>query len=116
MLSFEDKIYHETSTKTFIPASNVRKPVAGKECFVKTTDSVINPLSESLNNDISACGKKSCQTCNQFISDQLFKSNLTGKEYKITTYDKLSCGSLNIIYEFIVFIVVLYMYMKLDGH
>ena len=42
--------------------------------------------------------KKSCQTCNQFISDQSFKSNLTGKEYKTTTYDKLSCGSSNIIY------------------
>ena len=44
------------------------------------------------------CGKKSCQTCNQFISNQSFKSNLTGKEYKTTTYDKLSCGSSNIIY------------------
>ena len=26
------------------------------------------------------------------------KSNLTGKEYKTTTYDKLPCGSSNIIY------------------
>ena len=66
---------------------------------MKTTDIVINPLSEYLNNDISLCGKKSCQTCNQFISDQSFKSNMTGKEYKTTTYDKISCGSSNIIYE-----------------
>ena len=45
--------------------------------------------------NISPCSKK---TCNQFISDQSFKNNLTGKEYEKTTYDKLSCGSLNIIY------------------
>ena len=56
-------------------------------------------LSEYLNNDINPCGKRSCQTCNQFITNQSFKSNLTGKEYKTTTYDKLSCGSSNIIYE-----------------
>ena len=67
--------------------------------FVKTTDIVINNLSEYRNNDISPCGKTSCQTCNQFISDQSFKSNLTGKEYKTTTYDKLSYGSSNIIYR-----------------
>ena len=87
-LSFEDKIYYQTSTKIFIPVSKVRKPVASKKCFVKTTDIIITPLSEYLNNDISPCGKKSCQTCNQFISNQSFKSNLTDKEYKTTTYDK----------------------------
>ena len=65
---------------------------------MKTADIIITPLSEYLNNDISQCGKKSCQTCNQFISNQSFKSNLTGKEYKTTTCDKLSCGSSNIIY------------------
>ena len=97
-LLFEDKICYQTSTKTFIPLSNVRKPVASKKCFVKTTDIVINPLSEYLNNDISPCGKRSCQTCNQFISEQSFKSNLTGKEYKAIPYDKLSCSSSNIIY------------------
>ena len=97
-LLFEDKIYYQTSTKIFIPVSNVRKPVASKQCFVKTTDIIITPLSEYLNNYISPCGKKSCQTCNQFVSNQSFKSNLTGKEYKTTTYDKLSCGLSNIIY------------------
>ena len=56
-------------SKAFIPVSNVRKPDASKNCFVKTSDIVINPLSEYLNNDISPCGKKSCQTCNQFVSD-----------------------------------------------
>ena len=98
-LSFEDKFYYQTSTKTFIPVSNVRKPLASKKCFVKTTDVVINPLSEYLNNDIIPCGKKCCQTCNQFISDQSFKGNLTGKENKTIIYDRLSCGSSNIIYE-----------------
>ena len=98
-LSFEDKIYYQTSTKIFIPVSNVRKPVASKQCFVKTTDIIITPLSEYLNNGISLCGKKSCQTCNQFISNQSFKSNLTGKDYKTTTYDKLSCGSSNYLWD-----------------
>ena len=77
---------------------NVRKPVASKKCFVKTTDIVINPLSEYLNDDISPCCKKSCQTCDQFINDQSFKRDLTGKEYKATTYDKFSRGSSDIIY------------------
>ena len=109
-LLFEDKIYYPTSTKIFVPVSNVRKPVASKQCFVKTTDIIIIPLSEYLNNDISPCVKKSCQTRNHFISNQAFKSNLTGKEYKTTTYDKLSCGSSNIIYGIhCIHIVVLYM-------
>ena len=109
-LSFEDKTYYHTSTKIFIPVSNVSKSVVSKQCFVKTTDIIITPLSKYLNNDISPCGKKSCQTCNQFISNQSFKSNLTGKEYKTTTYDKLSCGSSNIIYGFhCIHCVVLYM-------
>ena len=51
-LSFEDKIYYQTATKIFIPVSNVRKPVASKQCFVKTTDIIITPLSECLNNDM----------------------------------------------------------------
>ena len=50
------------------------------------------PTSVSIHNS-----QKSCQACNQFISNQSFKSNLTGKEYKATTYDKLSFGSSNII-------------------
>ena len=93
-LSFVDKFYYQTSTKTVIPISNVKKSVISKKCLARTTDIVI---SEYLNNGISLCGKESCHRCNQFISDQSFKSNLTGTEYKTTTYDKLSCGSSNII-------------------
>ena len=33
------------------------------------------------------------------VYDQSFKSNLTGKEYKTISYDRLSCGSTNVIYE-----------------
>ena len=40
-LSFEDKIYCQTSTKIFIPVLNIRKPVASEQCFVKTTDIII---------------------------------------------------------------------------
>ena len=50
-LSFEDKICNQTSRKIFIPVSNVRKPITSKKCFVKTTDIIITPLSEYLNND-----------------------------------------------------------------
>ena len=67
-LSFEDKVYCQTCTKTFNPVPNIRKQAASKKCVVKTTDIVINPLSKYLNNDINPCGKRSCQTCSQFIS------------------------------------------------
>ena len=33
-----------------------------------------------------------------FVSDQTFRSNLTGKEYKAISYDRLSCGSTNVVY------------------
>ena len=32
------------------------------------------------------------------INDQSFKSNLTGREYKTISYDRLSCGSTNVMY------------------
>ena len=51
------------------------------------------------------------------IDDQSFKSNLTGKEYKTISYDRLSCGSTNVIYVIhIVLIVLLFMLVKLEGH
>ena len=34
----------------------------------------------------------------QHINDQSFNSNLTGKEYKTITFDRLSCGFTNVIY------------------
>ena len=111
-LSFEDKIYYQTSTNIFIPVPNIRKPAASKKCFVETTHIAINPLSEYLNNDISPRGKKSCHIYKQFIGDWSFKSNLTGKEYKTTTYDKRFSGS---FLEFIVSIAVLSMLVKLEG-
>ena len=55
-------------------------------------------MTEYLSNDINQCGATSCHTCNIFINDQSFKSNLTGKEYKTISYDRLSCGSTNVIY------------------
>ena len=39
-----------------------------------------------------------CLTCNSFISDQSFKSNLTGRIYKTQTYEQLTCGSSNVVY------------------
>ena len=43
-------------------------------------------------------GTTSCHTFNIFSNDQSIKSNLTGKEYKTITYDKISCGSTSVIY------------------
>ena len=51
-----------------------------------------------MSNDINQCGATSCHTCNIFVNNQSFKSNLTGKEYKTISYDRLSCGSTNVIY------------------
>ena len=101
---------------TFIPVSSSEKPVAGNKCYVQTKDIIIHPLTEYLSNDINQCGATSCHTCNIFVNNQSFKSNLTGKEYKTISYDRLSCGSTNVIYEYIVFIVVLFMLVKLEGH
>ena len=50
------------------------------------------------NCSMAICGATSCHTCNIFINDQSFKSNLTGIEYKTISYDRLSCGSTNVIY------------------
>ena len=81
-----------------IPISNSEKPVAGNKCYVQTKDIIIHPLTEYLSNDINQCGATSCHTCNIFVNNQSFKSNLTGKEYKTISYDRLSCGSTNVIY------------------
>ena len=97
-LTFDDSVYYRTSDNTFIPISNSEKPVAGNKCYVQTKDIIIHPLTEYLSNDINQCGATSCHTCNIFINDQSFKSNLTGREYKTISYDRLSCGSTNVIY------------------
>ena len=59
---------------------------------------IIHPFTEYLSNNISQCGETSCRSCNMFINNQSFESNLTGKEYKTISYDRLSCGSTNVIY------------------
>ena len=109
-LTFEDHIYFSTSEKNYSFISGENKPVSGNKCYVQTSDIIVNPLTEYLNNDISPCNQASCLTCNIFISDQVFKRNLTGKEYK------LSGGSTNVIYEYIALIVVSVMLVKLKGH
>ena len=70
----------------FIPVRGNNKPVSRNKCFFQTKDIIVNLLTEYLNNDINSCSKASCRTCNVLISDQVFKSNLTGKEYKIMIY------------------------------
>ena len=96
-VTFEDQIYFKSS-ETFIPISGNNKSISGNKCFVQTNDIIFSPLTEYLNSDINPCGQTSCRTCNIFISNQVFRSNLTGKEYKAITYDRLSCGSTNVVY------------------
>ena len=48
--------------------------------------------------NISPCDSNACLTCNSFISDQSFKSSLTGRIYKTQTYEQLTCGSSNVVY------------------
>ena len=67
------------------------------KCHIQTKDIVIHPLTEYLSNDINQCGVTSCHTCNIFVNDQSFKANLTGKEYNTISYDRLSCGSANVM-------------------
>ena len=97
-LTFDDSICYKTSDNTFIPISNIEKLVAGNKCYVQTKDIIIHPLTEYMSNDINQCGETSCRTCSIFVNDQSFKSNLTGKEYQTSSYDRLSCGSTNVIY------------------
>ena len=78
-LTFDGGNYYKTSDNTFIPISNSEKPVAGNKCYVQTKDIIIHPLTEYLSNDINQCGTTSCHTCNIFINDQSFKSNLKRK-------------------------------------
>ena len=92
-LTFDDSIYNRTSDNTFILISNSEKPVAGNKCHVQAKDIIIDLLTECLSNDINQRGATLSRTCNIFVTDQSFTSNLTGKEYKTISYDRLSCGS-----------------------
>ena len=56
-LTFEDQIYFKSSEETFIPISGKNKLVSGDKCFVQTSDIIVNPLTEYLNNDINPCGQ-----------------------------------------------------------
>ena len=97
-LTFDDSIYYGLSNNTFIPISNSERPVAGNKCYAQAKDVIIHHLTEYLSNDINQCGETSCRTYSIFVNDQSFRSNLTGKEYKTIRYDRLSCGSTNVIH------------------
>ena len=97
-LKFGDTIYCKTPSNTFVPICNFNKPISVTQCFVETNDIVIDPIPEYFNGNISPCDSNACLTCNSFISDQSFKSNLTGRIYKTQTYEQLTCGSSNVVY------------------
>ena len=97
-LKFGDTIYCKTPSNTFVPICNFNKPISVTQCFVETNDIVIDPIPEYFNDNISPCDSNACLTCNSFISNQSFKSNLTGRIYKTQTYEQLTCGSSNVVY------------------
>ena len=97
-LKFGDTIYCKTPSNSFAPICNLYKPISATQCFVETNDIVIGPIPEYFNDNISPCDSNACLTCNSFISDQSFKSNLTGRIYKTQTYEQLTCGSSNVVF------------------
>ena len=97
-LKFGDTIYCKTPSNTFVPICNFDKPISVTQCFVETNDIMIDPVPEYFNDNISPCDSNACLTCNSFISDQSFKSNLTGRIYKTQTYEQLTCRSSNVVY------------------
>ena len=97
-LKFGDTIFCKTPSNTFVPICNFNKPISATQCFVENNDIVIDPIPEYFIDNISPCDSNACLTCNSFISDQSFKSNLTGRIYTTQTYKKLTCGSLNVVY------------------
>ena len=101
-LKVEDTIYCKTPSSTFVPICNFDKTIVllynNTQCFVETNGIVIDPIPEYFNDNISPGDSNTCLTCNSFISDQSFKSNLTGRIYKTQTYEQLTCGSSNVVY------------------
>ena len=97
-LKFGDTIYCKTPSNTFVSICNFDKPISATQCFVETNDIVIDPIPEYFNDNICSCVSNDCLTCNSFISDQSFESNLTGRIYKTQTYEQLTCGSSNVVY------------------
>ena len=97
VITLDDSIYYRTSYNTFIPISNKENQLLVTSAMYKK-HIIIHPFTEYLSNNISQCGETSCRSCNMFINNQSFKSNLTGKEYKTISHDRLSCGSTNVIY------------------
>ena len=91
-------IYCKTPSNTSVPIRNFDKPISATQCFVESNDIVIDPIPEYFSNNISPCDSNACLTSNSFISDQSFKSNLTGRIYKTQTYEQLTCGSSNVVY------------------
>ena len=88
-LKFGDTIYSKTPSNTFVPICNFDKPISATQCFVETNGIVIDPIPEYFNDNISPCDSNACLTCNSFINDQSFKSNLTGRIFKTQIYEQL---------------------------
>ena len=91
---------------TFVPVSNYAKPISTTQCFIETNDIMIDPISEHFSDNISPCNSKVCLTCSSFVIDQSFKSNLTGRIYKLKPMSKLPVDQLMLSIVYTVFGVV----------
>ena len=97
-LKLGDTICCKAPSNTFVPICNFDKPISATQCFVETNDIVIDPIPEYFSDNISPCDSNACLSCNSLITDQSFKSNLTGRICKTETYEQLTCGSSNVVY------------------
>ena len=97
-LNFGDTIYCKTPSNTFVPICNFEKPISATQCFMEPMILSFDPIPEYFNDNISPCDSNVCLTGNLFISDQSFKSNLTGRIYRTQTYEQLTCRSSNVVF------------------
>ena len=57
------KQYGCLQSNTFVPICNFDKPISATQCFVETSDIVIDPIPDYFNDNISPCDSNACLTC-----------------------------------------------------
>ena len=97
-------ILHDIVNSTYVQSSDNRlwyrnndSYVPMKNCHV-SLDNIFSESSTDLMCSISRCSAKNCKTCDVMITDNLFTSNLTGRQFCTKTFENLTCKSSNVVY------------------
>ena len=97
-------ILHDIVNSTYVQSSDNRlwyrnnySYVPIKNCHV-SLDNIFSDSSTDLMCSISRCCAKNCKTCDVMITDNLFTSNLTGRQFCTKTFENLTCKSSNVVY------------------